>query len=60
MTKDNAISHYNRLQGAFQILSELTKLSDTPAMYKEDLTIALGRIAAAQGKLPWSPETGLK
>ena len=58
MTKDTAISHYNRLQGTLQVIAELSRHGDAPEVYKEDLNIAIGRIVAAQGKLPWSPETG--
>lgn len=60
MNTNQAISHYNRLEGVFRVIAELINDPNTSPEYKEDLNIVVGRLAAAQGKLPWSPERAVR
>jgi hypothetical protein len=64
MTKDKAISHYNRLEGIERILTELyqARLKDSDVrdsdydQYSHNLLKAITTVKGAQNKLPWTPD----
>lgn len=56
MTKDKAISHYNRLEGVTKIITDILNTPEKPSGYSSLLQQALESIGEAQRKLPWSPK----
>lgn len=55
MTKNDAISHYNRLEGVSKIILDLKGSRDVTQEYVGELNDLLNRVTVAQKKLPWNP-----
>ena len=56
MTKDKAISHYNRLEGVNKIIVDILNAPEKPSGYSSLLQLAMENIEQAQRTLPWSPK----
>lgn len=56
MTKNDAISHYNRLEGVSKIILDLKGSRDITQEYVGELNDLLNRVTVAQKKLPWNPD----